>query len=426
MEDFELLLDGLYRICYKNEKSTDIINEFAKEVNDVSYITKNIYGILENKLYLEYIIGKLSKIKLKKLDKKVLLILEIGIYNIHFLDKKNYAIVNELVNLTKKVSFKSKSFVNAILRSYIRDEENLSKINIKNKEKYQSIKYSIPLWIIKYLNESYGKNYTQDFLNSLNKERKLSIRINKNKIEKNKLKSLLEDKNFQIENSKISSLSLIVDNPSSLAKTEEFKNGLFTIQSEASIKVCEVLNPNKNSNILDLCAAPGTKTSLLAELCDNSSKIIANDISFNKLSKINENIKRLGLKNIEITNFDASIVKDEFKEKFDYILCDLPCSGLGVIDRKPEIRYNRSMDDVINLSKLQKNILDKAFLYLKKGGILVFSTCTIGHIENIDNFIYLSKKKRLKNLKINGEDYLEYNTFEDKTDGFFLTKFEKI
>lgn len=159
-------------------------------------LQKNIYGILENKLYLEYIIGKLSKIKLKKLDKKVLLILEIGIYNIHFLDRKNYAIVNELVNLTKKISFKSKSFVNAILRSYIRDEENLSKINIKNKDEYQSIKYSIPLWIIKYLNESYGKNYTQDFLNSLNKERKLSIRINKNKIDKDKLKSLLEDKNL--------------------------------------------------------------------------------------------------------------------------------------------------------------------------------------------------------------------------------------
>ena len=426
MEDFKLILDGLFRICYKNEKSTDIINEFAKEVNDVSYITKNIYGILENKLYLEYIIGKLSKIKLKKLDKKVFLILEIGIYNIHFLDKKNYAIVNELVNLTKKVSFKSKSFVNAILRSYIRDEENLSRINIKNKDEFQSIKYSIPLWIIKYLNKSYGEAYADEFLNSLNKGRNLSIRVNKNKIEKNILKNLLEEKGYQIEESKISSRSLIVNNSSSLAKTEEFKNGLFTIQSEASIKVCEVLDPKKNSQILDLCAAPGTKTSFLAELCENSSQIVANDISFNKLSKINENIKRLGLKNIEITNFDASIVKEEYKEKFDYILCDLPCSGLGVMDRKPEIRYNRSMDDVVSLSKLQKNILDKAFLYLKKGGILVFSTCTIGHIENRDNFIYLSKKKRLKNLKIDGKDYLEFNTFEDNTDGFFLTKFEKI
>lgn len=426
MEDFKLILDGLYKILYKNQKSTDIINEISKNVEDISYITKNIYGVLENKLYLEYILKKLSKIKLNKLDKNVKIILLIGLYNIHFLDRKNYAIVNELVNLTKKVSFRSKSFVNAILRSFIRDEENLSKINIKNKDEYKSIKYSMPLWIIKYLNDSYGKAYTDKFLKSLNKERNLSIRINKTKTYKEKLKKLLKDCGYILEDSKISDLSLIVKNPKGLAETEEFKKGLFTIQSEGSIKVCEILNPKKNSNILDMCAAPGTKTSFLAELCENSSKIIANDISFNKLSKINENIKRLNLKNIEITNFDATLLKEDYKEKFDYILCDLPCSGLGVMDRKPEIRYNRTMEDVKNLSKLQKNILDRVFLYLKPGGRLVFSTCTIGNIENKDNFTYLSKKKRLKNIKINEKEYIEYNSFEDETDGFFITKFEKI
>lgn len=426
MEDFKLILDGLYKILYKNEKSTDIINEISKNVEDISYITKNIYGVLENKLYLEYILKKLSKIKLNKLDENVRIILLIGLYNIYFLDRKNYAIVNELVNLTKKISFRSKDFVNAILRSFIRDEENLSKINIKDEDEYKSIKYSMPLWIIKYLNDSYGKAYTDKFLKSLNKERNLSIRINKIKTNRDDLKKSLEEKSYIIEKSKISDFSLIVKNPKALASTEEFKNGLFTIQAEGSIKVCEILNPKKNSNILDICAAPGTKTSFLAELCENSSKIIANDLSFNKLSKIKENIKRLGLKNIEITNFDASILKEEYKEKFDYILCDLPCSGLGVMDRKPEIRYNRTMEDLIKLSKLQKNILDKVFLYLKNGGILLFSTCTIGNIENLDNFTYLSKKKRLKNIKINGKEYIEYNTFEDETDGFFLTKFEKI
>lgn len=426
MEDFKLILDGLYKILYKNEKSTDIINEISKNVEDISYITKNIYGVLENKLYLEYILKKLSKIKLNKLDKNVKIILLIGLYNIHFLDRKNYAIVNELVNLTKKVSFRSKSYVNAILRSFIRGEENLSKINIKNEDEYKSIKYSMPLWIIKYLNDSYGKAYTDKFLKSLNKERNLSIRINKAKTDKNELKKLLKDRGYILEDSKISDLSLIVKNPKGLASTDEFKKGLFTIQSEGSIKVCEILNPKKNSNILDMCAAPGTKTSFLAELCENSSKIIANDISFNKLSKINENIKRLNLKNIEITNFDATLLKEDYKEKFDYILCDLPCSGLGVMDRKPEIRYNRTMEDVKNLSKLQKNILDRAFLYLKQGGTLVFSTCTIGNIENKDNFTYLSKKKRLKNIKINEKKYIEFNSFEDETDGFFITKFEKI
>lgn len=426
MEDFKLILDGLYKILYKNEKSTDIINEISKNVEDISYITKNIYGVLENKLYLEYILKKLSKIKLNKLDKNVKIILLIGLYNIHFLDRKNYAIVNELVNLTKKVSFRSKSYVNAILRSFIRDEENLSKINIKNEDEYKSIKYSMPLWIIKYLNDSYGKAYTDKFLKSLNKERNLSIRINKAKTDKNELKKLLKDRGYILADSKISDLSLIVKNPKGLASTDEFKKGLFTIQSEGSIKVCEILNPKKNSNILDMCAAPGTKTSFLGELCENSSKIIANDISFNKLSKINENIKRLNLKNIEITNFDATLLKEDYKEKFDYILCDLPCSGLGVMDRKPEIRYNRTMEDVKNLSKLQKNILDRAFLYLKQGGTLVFSTCTIGNIENKDNFTYLSKKKRLKNIKINEKKYIEFNSFEDETDGFFITKFEKI
>lgn len=426
MEDFKLILDGLYKILYKNEKSTDIINEISKNVEDISYITKNIYGVLENKLYLEYILKKLSKIKLNKLDKNVKIILLIGLYNIHFLDRKNYAIVNELVNLTKKVSFRSKSYVNAILRSFIRGEENLSKINIKNEDENKSIKYSMPLWIIKYLNDSYGKEYTDKFLKSLNKERNLSIRINKAKTDKNELKKLLKDRGYILEDSKISDLSLIVKNPKGLASTDEFKKGLFTIQSEGSIKVCEILNPKKNSNILDICAAPGTKTSFLAELCENSSKIIANDISFNKLSKINENIKRLNLKNIEITNFDATLLKEDYKEKFDYILCDLPCSGLGVMDRKPEIRYNRTMEDVKNLSKLQKNILDRAFLYLKQGGTLVFSTCTIGNIENKDNFTYLSKKKRLKNIKINEKKYIEFNSFEDETDGFFITKFEKI
>ena len=426
MEDFKLILDGLFRICYKNEKSTDVINKISLDLDDVSYITKNIYGVLENKIYLDYIIEKLSKIKLKNLDEKVKIILEIGIYNIHFLDRKNYAVVNELVNLTKKVSFKSKSFVNAILRSYIRDEENLSKIDIKDKEKYQSIKYSMPLWIIKYLNSSYGKEYTEKFLNSLNKKRELSIRINKTKITRDELKEILENKGYILEKSTISNLSLIVKNPKSLANTEEFKKGFFTIQSEGSIKACEILNPKRNTDILDICSAPGTKTSFLGELSENSSHIVANDISFNKISKTNENIKRLGLSNIEMTNFDASIMREEYKEKFDYILCDLPCSGLGVLDRKPEIRYNRSMDDVKSLSKLQKNILDKAFMYLKTGGILVFSTCTLGDIENLDNYTYLNKKKRLKNIKIEGKEYIEYNTFDDKTDGFFLTKFEKI
>ncbi|NVF11039.1 16S rRNA (cytosine(967)-C(5))-methyltransferase RsmB [Anaerococcus sp. AGMB00486] len=426
MDDFKLIIDGLYEVFYENKKSTDILNKIASKREDISYITRSIYGVIERKLYLDYIISKLSKIKIKKLDKKVLLILEVGIYNIHFLDRKNYAIVNELVNVTKKESNKSKGFVNAILRSFIRDEENLSKINIKNEYEYLSIKYSCPIWIIEYLNLSYDEDFTKKFLLSLNDKRFISIRVNNKKISKDDLKKILIKRGYKVSDSKISKLSLRITNPSKLASTNEFKAGLFTIQSEASIKVCEELNPKERSNILDLCAAPGTKTSLIGELVNNNANIFANDISFNKLSKINENIERLNLKNIEITNFDASEYIAEYKEKFDYVLCDLPCSGLGVMDRKPEIRYNRDMDGVKKLASLQKRILDRAFMYLKKGGILLYSTCTLGMYENLDNYIYLTKKKRLKNIAIDDKPYIEYTPFEDNTDGFFMTKFEKI
>lgn len=426
MKDFRLIIGGLFDILYKNKKSTDILNIIAKDEEDISYITKNIYGVLENKLYLDYIIGKLSKIRFNKLDKIVLLILEVGIYNIHFLKRKNYAVVNELVNITKDMSKNAKGFVNAILRSFIRDEENLSYINSTNHYEYLSIKYSIPRWIIEYLDLSYGKEYTKKFLDTLKDERSLSIRINKNKITKDELKKKLEDIGYKVKESKISPLALKVSNPSKLTRTAYFINGFFTIQSEGSIKVCEILDPKKGSNILDLCAAPGTKTSLLAELVDNKANILANDISFNKLSKINENIKRLKLKNIKISNFDASEYKNEYREKFDYVLCDLPCSGLALIDRKPEIRYNRNMEDIKKLASLQRRILDRAFMYLKKGGILVYSTCTLGIYENIDNYKYLKNKNKLRNIPIDGNPYLELSPFKDLTDGFFITKFEKI
>lgn len=426
MFELEKILQGLYKIIYKDVKSTDIINDLAKKNKDISYITKNIYGILENKIYLDYIIGKLSKRKIKNINKKVLIILEMGIYNIHFLSRKNYAIVDNLVELTKSFSKKSKGFVNAILRSFIRDEENLSQIDINDKVKFLSVKYSMPVWIIKYLEKSYGLDFSLKFLKSLNEERKLSIRVNKNKITKKDLKERLEKKGYKLNESRISQLSLIVLNPSNLVDTSEFKGGLFTIQSEGSIKVVEALDPKKDSAILDLCAAPGTKTSLIGEIVENKSSIIANDLVFDKLSKINENIERLGLTNIKITNFDASILVDDYIEKFDYVLCDLPCSGFGLIDRKPEIRYNRTMEDVINLSKLQKKILDRAFLYLKKGGILLYSTCTLGDKENLENYKYLESKKKLKNIKIDGKSYIELNPFDDKTDAFFMTKFEKI
>ncbi|MDD7306407.1 MAG: 16S rRNA (cytosine(967)-C(5))-methyltransferase RsmB [Peptoniphilaceae bacterium] len=425
-KDLEIILENLVEIIYKNKKSTDLINEDSNKASNLSYIRRVVYGVLENKIYIDYMLGKLSKVKLKKIHKTVLTILEIGIYNLYFLDKKDYAIVNELVELTKKNNKKSSGFVNGILRNFIRNQVEVSTIKESDDYKSLSIRYSVPIEIIDYLKESYAYLYIKNFIKAINEESQISIRVNKLKTDLESLEKILSEKSYVLEKSKISPNALRVKNPSGLIKLKEFKEGQFSIQSEASMKVVEVLDPKKNSMILDLCAAPGSKTSYMAEFTRNESRIVANDISLNKNHLIEENIERLGLKNISITNYDASILVEDFLEKFDYVLCDLPCSGLGVMGRKPEIRYNRDIKNIESLAKLQRQILDKAVSYLKVGATLVYSTCTLGHLENIDNFSYLLSNEKLKNIQIDGKDYLEFENYKDRTDGFFISKFMKI
>ena len=425
MNDLELICNSLVNIIYEDKKSNDEINYLAKKVQGLAYATKLIYGVLENKIYLDYMIGKLSKVKIKKIHKNVLTILEMGLYNIHFLATKDYAIVDKLVELCKKKNKRSANFVNAILRNFIRNEEDLAKIYIKDDIKALSIRYSMPEEISRYIYENYGMAYTKNFLRYTNDEARLSIRINSLKTDRESLKKRLEALGYELSLSKISDRALIIHNPSGLANSLEFKEGLFTIQQEASMKTVEVLNPKKNSRILDICAAPGTKASYLAEYTSNTGKIIANDISANKLCLIKENIERLALTNIEIKSFDGSVFNKEYEKSFDYILVDAPCSGLGVMARKPEIRYNRSLDDIRTLSILQRKILDTSIRYLKDGGELVYSTCTLGPIENLDNFNYLKGHEQLELVQVEGKDYIEFVCFEDKTDGFFISKFKK-
>lgn len=426
MTDLELAYNILYKVINEEAKSNDEINKIADDAKNLAFITKNVYGVLENKIYLDYMIRKLSTVRIKKIHPSVLVILEIGIYNIHFLNTKDYAIVNELVNLTKKKNKRSKGFVNAILRNFIRDQEEIAKIKESDDIKSLSIRYSLPEDLTRYIYDNYGMDYTKNFLRYINNEQVISIRVNNLKTDKDSLRDLLLDKGFEIEDGHLSVKALKVLNPAGLVNTSEFKDGLFTIQQEGSMKTVEILDPKQSSKILDLCAAPGTKTSYIGEYTKNKANIIANDISKDKLSLINENIDRLGLKNIKLTSFDASVFNKEYENAFDYVLVDAPCSGLGVMGRKPEIRYNRTIYDIKTLAKLQRDILDNAIKYLKKDGILVYSTCTVGNIENKDNFSYLSAIDNLKLMPIDGKDYIEYVNYIDKTDGFFISKFKKI
>lgn len=425
MTDFEIIFSILKKVIYDDAKSADMINYYADKAFNLPLITRTVYGVLENKIYLDYMIRKLSDIRLKKIHENVLVILEIGIYNIHFLESKDYATVDKLVDLTKKKNKRSTGFVNAILREFIRDEKEIATIYENDDVKSLSIRYSFPEEITRYIYDFYGMDYTKAYLRDADRIKNLAIRVNSLKTNREELKNKLIDGGFKVEEGDISNMSLIVKNPAGLASSKLFKAGFFTIQQEASMKTVEVLDPKENTKILDLCAAPGTKTSYLAEYTNNTAKIVANDLAKSKNKLILENIERLGLKNISLTNYDASSFVEEFKDEFDYVLVDAPCSGLGVVGRKPEIRYNRSKETIVRLANLQREILENALKYVKKGGFLVYSTCTIGPLENRDNFKFLKDKENLELVDINGEDYIEYKSFETMTDGFFISKFRK-
>lgn len=426
MNDLAIIFNILRRVIYEDEKSSDMINSYAAKANNLSLITRTVYGVLENKIYIDYMIRKLSDVRLKKIHKHVLLILEIGIYNIHFLETKDYATVDKLVDLTKEKNKRTTGFVNAILRSFIRDEKEIAKIYETDDIKSFSIRYSFPEEITRYIHDFYGMDYTKAYLRDAGRIRDLAIRVNTLKISREDLRKVLLNAGFEIEDGKISPNSLLVKNPAGLASYEAFKDGLFTIQQEASMKAVEVLAPKENSKILDLCAAPGTKTTYLAEFTKNTGKIIANDISKAKNKLILENIQRLALENISLTNYDASTFVSAFENEFDFCLVDAPCSGLGVVGRKPEIRYNRNKETIVRLADLQKDILVNAIKYVKKGGYLVYSTCTLGPLENRNNFKFLMDNKDLELIQIDGQDFIEYKSFEANTDGFFISKFRKI
>lgn len=420
-----MAIKAIDEIINNNKYSNYVVNDTIDEVDelDKSLYRKIIYGVIENQKYLDYIISKLSKIPFKKLDRNVVNILRIAIYELAFLNSKEYAVINEAVKNTQKISFKSKGFVNGNLRNFLRDKEKYMNVDIDDIDEYLSIRYSVNKDIILYLKKYYD-NYV-DIVKDFNNTPHLNIRVNTTLTTKSELLEKLKSYGLNIQESVISNDSLIVENPDNITETKEFKDGLFTIQDQSSSLVSEILSPKENSEVLDLCAAPGSKSTHLMQIMNNKGHLVSNDISFDKLSKIEENFTRMKLKKAEITNYDASEFIKEFENRFDYILVDAPCSGLGVIKRKPEIKLERHIQDIKDLSELQYKVLENSYKYLKNGGYLVYSTCTLGNLENIDVVNkFLENHKDLSFVKNNEKDFIEILP-SLRNDGFFICKIYK-
>ena len=419
----EQALKILYKIekeqAYSNLVLNEEINKNRKnlENKDISLISEIVYGVTTWKLTIDEIIKKHSKIKLKKISIWILNILRMGIYQIIYLDKiPKSAAVNESVNLAKRYGHNSSSnYVNAILRKVEKtDYEEF--YQIKDNIERISKTTSMPIWIIQELLKNNSIEKVEQICKNLNKKPKLTIRINNLKTTKQDIMQKIECKETEEED------FLILEKAKNIENMDLFKQGLFTIQDISAGQTAKILDPEPNDNILDACSAPGGKTTYIAELMKNKGKIEAWDIHEHRTKLVNQNANRLGIKIIETKVKDATIYDEKLNEKFDKILLDVPCLGIGVIKRKPDIKWQRKKEDIEEITKIQQKILENCSKYLKKGGVLIYSTCSILKEENeniINNFI-----NKNNSFKIEKNSIINILPDEEK-DGFFICKLQK-
>ncbi|MEE0866582.1 MAG: 16S rRNA (cytosine(967)-C(5))-methyltransferase RsmB [Clostridia bacterium] len=445
----EIALKTLYKIDVDKAYSNIVLDEMIKQnknslnEKDIGLISEIVYGVTTWRLTLDTIIKKYSKIKTKKISPWIFNILRMSIYQIIFLDKiPKSAAVNEGVNLSKRYGHKSSSgFVNAILRKVTKqDYEEL--LYIQNKEERISKVYSIPKWIITELKQEGMKiNKIEEICKNSNIRPKVSIRVNTLKTKKTEIKKYLLEKPIIVKDGILQDF-LILEKVKNLESLKEFKEGLFTVQDEAAGLTALILNPKKDDKILDACSSPGGKTTYIAQIVDNAGEIDAWDLHESRIKLVEENAKRLGINIIKTKVNDATKYNEEYLENFDKILLDVPCLGLGVLKRKPDIKWQRTKDDIKNISKTQYDILNTCSKYLKQGGELVYSTCSILDSENkeiILKFLEVNDNFEIKEIEISKYEseansffkkYLIDNKFlqvyqNENTDGFFICKLIK-
>ena len=449
------------------------------------FIREIVYGVTENKIYLDYILDKFIKKGAAKTKLQALIILRMGVYQILFMNSvPNYAAVNESVALTRRFARGTDGFINGVLRNFIRNMDSASEIDVKGQLEYLSIRYSCQLKLVEELVSMLGFEHAKVLLEHAGHRPPLSIRVNVAKISVKELADRLRANGFETEGSKLSDRVLLVKG-GALTEANEYKEGLFSIQSEESCAIADFTDAKSTELVIDLCAAPGGKAAAMAEqmlkpststepltetepgkqpststepltktepgkqpststepLTETepgkqpststepltktepgiaSGKVIALELYEHRAALIEATARRLGLENIEVRCQDAVEQIDELVGKADLVLADVPCSGLGVIRRKPEMKY-RDEFDFDELVEIQKSILETGSSYLKPGGRLIYSTCTINPRENelmVKDFLE-------RHEEFISEKEVKLSPFDNGYDGFYMNKLKKI
>ncbi len=430
----------------KGEKSHIVLKRYLDshstlEKQERAFITRLFEGTIERQIELDYIINQISKTKTKKMKPVILQILRMSVYQIRYMDSvPAFAVCNEAVKLAGKRGFGTlKGFVNGVLRNVIKKADGLPMP--EDEIERLSVQYSVPVWILKLWEKDYGMSQTKEILDCLYKETKTTVRIQLSHRQGEKeafiqaVKDSLKAEGVTVEETVLPFVIRICDYDS-LEKLSAFRNGWIAVQDLSSVLVGVAAAPKQDDYVIDVCAAPGGKTLCVADMLENTGVVDARDLTDKKVKLIQENVKRTGMKNVQVKAFDATTPDESVKGRGDIVIADLPCSGLGVIANKSDIKYNVSEEQIGQLATLQREILQVVVQYLKPGGKLVYSTCTVNKKENDENARWIEEHLGLhpiafpeefpeEILKDRNAGRLQIFPGEQEMDGFFISVFEK-
>lgn len=448
----EIVMEVLLEITENRQFSHIILREVLSkyqylEKRERAFITRVTEGTLEHMIEIDYILDSFSKVKVKKMKPVIRAILRSAVYQLKYMDSvPDRAVCNEAVKLAVRKGFSGlRGYVNGVLRSVARNLDNVK--YPKDKREELSVRYSCPGWIIDLWSRTYSMEVIETMLSDFQQEKPVTIRCCLNRTTPELLKNRLESEGVKVELHPYLPYAFSISGYDYLNDLEAFRSGMLAVQDISSMLVAEIAEPFSGAQVLDLCAAPGGKALHMAEklfLADSrfgrgekkdapEGHVEARDLTEAKVDLIRENIERAGLTNISAVCADASVPDVTAFRKVDIVIADLPCSGLGVIGKKPDLRYRASQEGMESLVMLQRRILSCAQAYVKPGGLLVYSTCTVNPAENLDNVHWFLEEypqfqqKDIRNRlcpelrdRVQERGCIQLLPGIDKSDGFFI------
>lgn len=426
VNDRELILEILLAVTRDGEYSHIALRNVLEnyqylDKSERAFITRATEGTLERMIELDYIINQFSKTKVNKMKPVIRTIIRSAVYQLKYMDSvPDSAVCNEAVKLAGKRGFSGlKGFVNGVLRNISRNLDNVKYPDKSDTVKWLSVMYSMPEWIITEWLKNYDREMVEKMLQAFLAERPTTIRCNLSQISREELAEELKKEGVKVRLCDTVDSALFISGYDYLGALESFRMGHFQVQDISSMEVAEWAAPKEDEYIIDVCAAPGGKSLHLADKLAGKGHVEARDLTPYKVDLIRDNIARIGIDNIEAVCQDATVYDEASEKKADILIADLPCSGLGVLGKKTDLKYKMNPDTQEELVHLQREILSVVHRYVKSGGKLLYSTCTIHRAENQENAAWFV------------EQYPEFELVRerqflpgvDDSDGFYIAEF---